>query len=120
MFLEFLYHFLSFDLNWLIRFVFDPHSLMWLFLMFAVASFFYSKKLVLWGTAFFILFNWVFLDISIVSNFAIPFGMLAVVFIYNVFAQHWLFGDKDWDKYAVKIGVVAVFSIWFVMWFLQG
>ncbi|MBS3061147.1 MAG: hypothetical protein J4215_01030 [Candidatus Diapherotrites archaeon] len=119
MFLEFLYHFFSFDLDWLIRFIFDPHSLFWLFAMYAVASYFYAPKKALLAAFFLIIFNWLFVDFAILSGFGIPFGLLALMFLYNVFAHSWVIGDKDFDKISPQLAVTFIFGMWILLWFLS-
>lgn len=112
MFLEFLYRFLSFDLDWLISLALDPHSLFWIFLIAVAAHFNYVPKKFFWAFAFFFLFNWTVGDMVPFFGWMIVPGILGVFFAYQVFAAQWIVGDKDWDKYAPWLVLIVFISLW--------
>jgi hypothetical protein len=120
MFFEFLYRLLSFDVNWLVGFIFDPHSLFWLFLMLATAFYFYPAKKWLWATVFFLVFNFAFVDIAFLSGWGIPFGMMGIIFVWNVVKDVFLDKDSFFGKYPGEIAVIGIAVIWTTLWFLQG
>ncbi len=118
MFFEFVYRFLSFDVAWLIDFVFDPHSLFWLFAMLMVSFYFYGEKKLLWATVFFLFFNWAFGDVAPLMGWPIVPALLAAVFLYNVFAEAFIAHDKSLSRWTAQFGLVAVFGLWFLLTFV--
>ncbi len=65
--MEFLYRFFSFDLAWLIGFIFEPSNLMWLFLFGAAAYYFYvngTGKSLVWASVLVTFYLWTSLDFS--------------------------------------------------------
>ncbi|MDO8625699.1 MAG: hypothetical protein Q7R47_06455 [Candidatus Diapherotrites archaeon] len=98
---EFLYHFFSFDLSWLVSFIFSNTNLLWLFLLGAAAFYFYANKDGMpwfWATVFVVFYVWAALDFGTVTGWVtlgrdqLVFSMILGVVVLSYFA------NDSWGK----------------------
>src|SRR3989338_3227870 len=121
MLVEFLYHFFSFDLGWIVNFIFIPNNLLWLFMFAGAGYFFYSAgngKGWVWATIFVTFYVWATNDFSRAMGWTIVyknFLLLTMVAAIGVLA---FFANDAWGKTRLplintlrSIIVIAAFNL---------
>ncbi|MFH0955409.1 MAG: hypothetical protein V1777_04870 [Candidatus Micrarchaeota archaeon] len=96
MLVEFLYHFFSMDLGWIIDFTLG--NLLWLFIFAACAFYMFEKRNWFWSTVFIVFLCWIYIDFSNVIGWKIltkEFWMINFLVMMGVL----MFSETDsWGK----------------------